>query len=148
MKSPNCISATGRIPLTERQMAAPTIRLSASGVSSTRASPNSSWSPCVTLKTPPARPTSSPRTITVSSARISSARPSWIACKRLFSVISLILRVDALERLFGVREGRVLGVLARLGDLGPDLGLRFFFLLLVEEAVLHQILLETDYRVR
>ncbi len=42
IKSANCISATGRIPFTESPMAAPTIRLSASGVSITRSGPNSS----------------------------------------------------------------------------------------------------------
>ncbi len=87
IKSANWISATGRIPLTESPMAEPTIKLSASGVSKTRASPNSSCNPCVTRKTPPARPTSSPRTITLSSARISSASPSWMAWSRLFVAI-------------------------------------------------------------
>src|SRR5215216_7679845 len=147
MKSANCISATGRIPFTERPMAAPTIRLSASGVSSTREGPNSSWSPCVTRNTPPARPTSSPIIITVSSERISSASPSWMACSRFFSAISLTLRVDALERLFGVGEGGFFRVLARLGDLGLNLGRYLLFPLLVEEPVLHQILLEADDRV-
>jgi hypothetical protein len=84
MKSPNCISATGRMPLTDNPIAAPTMRLSASGVSTTREAPNSSISPCVTRKTPPARPTSSPITITDSSARISSASPSAIACSKFF----------------------------------------------------------------
>src|SRR5918997_5545510 len=147
MKSANCISATGRIPLTESPMAAPAIKLSASGVSSTLEGPNSSWSPCVTRKTPPARPTSSPMTMTVSSARISSASPSWMACKRFFSAISLTLRVDALERLFGVGVGRFFRVVARLGDLGFDPTLDLFLPVLIEEAVLHQVLLEADYRV-
>src|SRR5918997_6954697 len=147
MKSANCISATGRIPLTESPMAEPTIRLSASGVSMTRRGPNSSWSPCVTRKTPPALPTSSPITITVSSVRISSASPSWMACSRFFSAISLTLRVDALERLLGVGVGRLLGVVARLGDLGFDPTLDLFLPVLIEEPVLLEILLEADYRV-
>src|SRR5215208_483446 len=147
MKSANCISATGRIPLTERPMAEPTIRLSARGVSMTRRDPNSSWSPWVTLNTPPALPTSSPITITVSSARISSASPSWIACNRFFSAISLTLGVDALERLFGIGEGRLFRVLARLGDLRLYLGRYLLSPLLVEEPVLHQILLEAHDRV-
>src|SRR5215212_2105434 len=147
MKSANCISATGRIPLTERPMAEPTIRLSARGVSMTRRDPNSSWSPWVTLNTPPALPTSSPITITVSSARISSASPSWIACSRFFSAISLTLGVDALERLFGIGEGRLFRVLARLGDLRLYLSRYLLSPLLVEEPVLHQILLEAQDRV-
>src|SRR5687767_11672736 len=141
MKSANCISATGRIPLTESPMAEPTIRLSASGVSMTRKGPNSSWSPCVTRKTPPALPTSSPITMTVSSERISSASPSWMACSRFFSAISS-LRVDALERLLGLGEGRLLRVLARLGDLGLNLGGDLFFPCLIEDPVLQEVPLE------
>src|ERR671917_2275939 len=144
MKSANCISATGRIPFTESPMAAPTIKLSATGVSITRVGPNSSWSPCVTRNTPPARPTSSPITITLSSERISSARPSWMACNRFFSAISLTLRVDAFERLFGVGEGCFFRVVARLGDLGFDLRRNLFFPVFIQEPVLHQVLLEAD----
>ena len=78
-------------------MAEPTIRLSASGVSITRSGPNSFCNPSVTRNTPPARPTSSPRTITDSSERISSANPSPIACNRLFvAKAHLPFRVDAL----------------------------------------------------
>src|SRR5215216_3531847 len=128
MKSANWISATGRIPFTERPMAEPAIRLSASGVSITLEGPNSSWRPCVTRNTPP-------------------ARPSWMACKRFFSAIFLALRVDAFERLFGIGERRLFGVVARLGDLGFDLGRQLLFLLVVQNPVLLEILLETDYRV-
>src|ERR671916_553425 len=147
MKSANCISATGRIPFTESPMAAPTIKLSATGVSITRVGPNSSWSPCVTRNTPPARPTSSPITITVSSERISSARPSWMPCNKFLSAISLTLRVDALERLFGIGVGGFFCVVARLGNLGFDLRPHLLLSLLVEEPVLHQIFLKADYRV-
>src|SRR5829696_587626 len=147
MKSANCISATGRMPLTESPMAEPTIRLSASGVSMTLRGPNSSWSPCVTRKTPPALPTSSPITITVSSERISSASPSWMACSRFFSAMPLTLRVDALQRLLGVGVGRLFRVVARLGDLGLDRGRDLFLPPLVEEPVLHQVPLEAHDRV-
>ena len=53
MKSANCISATGRMPIIEAPVQAPTIAVSASGASITRQGPNSSWKPSVTLKAPP-----------------------------------------------------------------------------------------------
>ena len=53
MKSMNCISATGRIPIIAAPTAAPTMAVSAIGVSITRSSPNSPMSPSVTLKAPP-----------------------------------------------------------------------------------------------
>ena len=53
MKSANCISATGRMPMKAEPVAAPRIAVSASGMSSTRQGPNSSWKPSVTLKAPP-----------------------------------------------------------------------------------------------
>ena len=53
MKSANCISATGRRPMSAAPVAPPTIAVSESGVSSTRHGPNSSWKPSVTLKAPP-----------------------------------------------------------------------------------------------
>ena len=61
-KSANCISHTGRMPTTAAPTAVPTIADSASGVSITRVSPNSSTKPSVTLKAPPNAPTSSPIT--------------------------------------------------------------------------------------
>src|SRR4030042_263539 len=60
-------------------MAVPTIPDSAKGVSTIRSSPNLSWSPSVTRKTPPSRPTSSPRTTTLLSLSISSRRAKLIA---------------------------------------------------------------------
>jgi hypothetical protein len=53
MKSANCISATGRIPMIAAPVHAPTIAVSASGASITRQCPNSSWNPSVTLNAPP-----------------------------------------------------------------------------------------------
>src|SRR5262249_30331522 len=52
MKSANCISATGRMPMIAAPVQAPTIAVSASGASMTRQAPNSSWNPSVTLKGP------------------------------------------------------------------------------------------------
>ncbi len=49
----NCISATGRIPIMAAPTAAPTMAVSAIGVSMTRSSPNSAMRPSVTLKAPP-----------------------------------------------------------------------------------------------
>src|SRR5438270_9537466 len=62
---------------------------SASGVSSTRSSPNRCCKPSVALKTPPFRPTSSPRTHTRASRSISSRSASRIAWTRLRSAIGI-----------------------------------------------------------
>src|SRR5947207_11669319 len=59
----------------------PMIADSEIGVSTTRISPNSSYIPCVTPNAPPYAPTSSPRTKTFGSRRISSARASRIASR-------------------------------------------------------------------
>src|SRR5438034_146963 len=72
MKSANWISAIGISPFRAAPIATPTIADSASGVSSTRASPKRSYRPSVAPKTPPLRPTSSPSTRTRSSRSISS----------------------------------------------------------------------------
>ena len=53
MKSANCISATGRIPIIAAPLHAPRIAVSASGESMIRHGPNSSWKPSVTLNAPP-----------------------------------------------------------------------------------------------
>ena len=53
MKSANCISATGRMPMIAAPVQPPTIAASASGASITRQGPNSSWKPSETLKAPP-----------------------------------------------------------------------------------------------
>src|SRR6476646_3419945 len=59
--------------------AVPRIPASASGVSTQRSSPNVSRSPAVARKTPPARPTSSPMTMTFSSRPSSTWQQSLIA---------------------------------------------------------------------
>src|SRR5437588_675579 len=76
MKSANWISTMGRSPARASPMPTPTIPDSARGVSSTRASPNSSYRPSVARNTPPRGPTSSPSTITRSSAAMRS-RSVW-----------------------------------------------------------------------
>src|SRR3954471_9901251 len=103
MKSANCISATGRMPSIAVPTAAPTIADSASGVSQTRSAPNSSMKPSVTLNAPPKAPMSSPRQNTVSSWRISSRRPSEIACRY---VISGIAGLPSRPRRLAVAERR------------------------------------------
>src|SRR3954465_13527183 len=111
MKSANCISATGRYPRSEAPMLTPTIADSEIGVSTTRSSPNSSYSPCVTPKAPPYGPTSSPRTKTFGSRRISSNSASRIASRDESS-----LGIQVGHRIFRRRVGRVLRVLHRLVD--------------------------------
>src|SRR6476660_9468051 len=80
-----CISQTGRQPAMHRPTALPRIPASASGVSKQRSGPNVSRSPAVARKTPPARPTSSPRTITEGSRSSSTWNASLIASTMLSS---------------------------------------------------------------
>src|SRR5437588_2618223 len=144
MKSANWISATGSRPCSAIPMATPTIPDSASGVSSTRSSPNSSRKPAVTRNTPPRAPTSSPSTRTRSSSRISSHSVSWIVWTRFFSVIvrsggpladrgrscaprgelppRTPLRVQVQERRLRLRVGRAPCPVDRLVDLRLQLG--------------------------
>src|SRR5204863_1733384 len=65
--------------------AVPRIPASASGVSTQRSGPNLSRKPAVARKTPPARPTSSPITITSGSRSSSTWNPSLIASTRVSS---------------------------------------------------------------
>ena len=81
MKSPNCISTMGTWPPSARPRAQPTAPDSMIGVLRTRALPNSSTKPSVTLKTPPYSAMSCPRRITRSSRRITVRRPSLIASR-------------------------------------------------------------------
>ncbi len=53
MKSENCISHTGRMPIKAAPVHEPTMAVSDRGESITRSSPNSCWNPCVTLNAPP-----------------------------------------------------------------------------------------------
>src|SRR5689334_10492300 len=114
MKSANCISATGFIPSIAQPTAVPMIAFSASGVSQTRFSPNSSMKPSVTLKAPPNAPMSSPRQNTDSSARISSRRPSEMACRYVISGMGPLprplrpRRLAVAERLPAIGEHAVL----------------------------------------
>src|SRR4051812_28704101 len=74
-----CISQTGRQPAMQSPTAAPRMPASASGVSKHRSGPKASRKPAVARKTPPARPTSSPRTITSGSRSSSTWNASLIA---------------------------------------------------------------------
>src|SRR5919205_2376674 len=80
-----CISHTGRRPARQSPTAAPSIPASASGVSTQRSAPKRSRSPAVARKTPPARPTSSPITMTESSRASSTWNASLIASTMLSS---------------------------------------------------------------
>src|SRR3954447_23833182 len=84
-KASYCISQTGRQPAMHRPTAAPRMPASASGVSKQRSGPNRSRKPAVARKTPPARPTSSPRTITSGSRSSSTWNASLIASTMLSS---------------------------------------------------------------
>src|SRR5579864_853444 len=98
MKSANWISAIGIRPLSAAPIATPTIADSASGVSSTRASPKRACRPSVAPKTPPLRPTSSPMTSTRSSRSISSAMAARTASIIRISGIGSLFLQDIVQR--------------------------------------------------
>ena len=81
MKSMNCISAMGRMPISAAPEAAPTMAISEIGVSMTRSGPKRSISPALVLNAPPYAPTSSPIRKTRSSRAISSAM-AWLIASR------------------------------------------------------------------
>src|SRR6476659_7457061 len=132
-----CISHTGRQPAMQRPTAVPRMPASASGVSTQRSAPNLSRSPAVARKTPPARPTSSPMTMTFSSRPSSTWKQSLIASTRVSSAIEHPSQLGEVgrERLGRLRERpfeqqpRISGrfgfrggdpVAHRLLGLGPD----------------------------
>src|ERR1041385_7137228 len=99
-------------------IALPSIPASASGVSTQRFSPKRSRSPAVARKTPPARPTSSPLPITVSSRASSTCNASFTASTRNFSGIPALAEVRRREDVRVVEHE--LGVGLRLGLRGGD----------------------------
>src|SRR5437763_13070842 len=99
--------------------AVPRMPASASGVSTQRSGPNLSRSPAVARKTPPARPTSSPSTSTLSSRSSSTWKQSLIASTMESSAKdpSQLLEIGR-ERLRRIDEGvreQQLDVRRRLG---------------------------------
>src|SRR5260370_15611441 len=142
-----CISQTGRQPAIQRPIAAPSIPASASGVSTQRLTPNRSCRPAVARKTPPARPTSSPITMTESSRASSVCSASFTASTRSRSAKPTVpevrrridVRVVEEEGLIcvglGLRSGDACA--HRLGRLGLDLRLE----VVGEDAELAQVTL-------
>src|SRR5687768_10965855 len=126
MKSMNCISTTGRIPMCAAPAAAPTIPISEIGESTTRCSPNFAMSPSVTLNAPPYAPMSSPRQKTFSSRSISSMSASRIASRYVISGIGGLRRggpgAPALGTLVRLHHGAPLAEPERLlaGWIGVD----------------------------
>src|ERR671930_2553926 len=104
-----CISQTGRQPAMQRPTAPPMIPASANGVSTQRSGPKRSRRPAVARKTPPARPTSSPSTMTFSSRSISV----WSAS--LTASTSVLLGIGVPRDELGVRVRKGLGC----GDAHP-----------------------------
>src|SRR5690348_411124 len=100
--------------------AAPRMPASASGVSTQRFSPKRSRSPAVARNTPPARPTSSPITMTDSSRASSTCSASFTASTRSLSVIETFPQVRrrddvrVLEQEIGIR----IRLCLRSGDAG------------------------------
>src|SRR5438445_3489015 len=112
-KASYCISQTGRQPAMQSPTALPRMPASASGVSTQRFAPNRSRSPAVARKTPPARPTSSPMTITLSSRSSSTWSASFTASTRNSSGIPALTQVRRWQDV-GVVEDE-LGIRLRLG---------------------------------
>src|SRR5437764_3819894 len=117
-KASYCISQTGRQPAMHSPTAAPRIPASASGVSTQRFSPNRSRSPAVARNTPPARPTSSPITITLSSRSSSTCNASFTASTSISSAKPALpqvrRRVDI--RVLEHELGIWIGLRLRVGD--------------------------------
>src|SRR5439155_8688564 len=120
-KASYCISQTGRQPAMQSPTALPRIPASASGVSTQRFSPKRSRSPAVARKTPPARPTSSPMTMTVSSRSSSTCSASFTASTRKSSAIPALSEVRRREDVSIVEDelGIRLGLRLGLGDSLP-----------------------------
>src|SRR3982751_4784459 len=98
-----CISQMGRQPAMHRPTALPRIPASASGVSKQRSGPKRSRNPAVARKTPPARPTSSPMTITDGSRSSSTWNASLIAS----TMESSAKRPPQLGEVGAERRGRI-----------------------------------------
>src|SRR5437899_12445648 len=113
-----CISQTGFQPAMHSPIALPRIPASASGVSTQRFSPKRSRSPAVARKTPPARPTSSPITITVSSRASSTWSASFTASTRNFSAIPALAEIRRRKDVGVVEDerGMRVGLAFRLRD--------------------------------
>src|SRR5882672_6689155 len=117
MKSMNCISHTGRMPMCAAPAAAPMIAASEIGVSITRCSPYFAIRPSVTLNAPPYAPMSSPRQNTFLSRSISSNNASRIASRYVTSdivraparrtLVHLYRRFDSLSEPERRHHGRV-----------------------------------------
>src|SRR5207253_3562971 len=116
-----CISQTGRQPAMQRPTADPRIPASARGVSTQRSGPKRSRSPAVARKTPPARPTSSPITITSGSRSSSTWNASFTASTSVSSATEHPPQLGkvGLER----RRRRRVGVLEDERRVGRRLGL-------------------------
>src|SRR2546430_6645115 len=139
MKSANWISATGIRPFRAAPIATPTIADSASGVSSTRPSPNRPCRPSVARNTPPLRPTSSPSTHTRSSRSISSASASRTPSISVLTAMSALLREQVAPQVGRDRLGGGLRGPDRLVHLGRALPLDALVGLFGEQLRVHQV---------
>src|SRR5690349_3383641 len=110
-----CISHTGRHPAMHNPTAVPRIPASASGVSTQRFSPKRSRRPAVARNTPPARPTSSPMTITESSRASSTCSASFTASTRSLSAKPAVFQVRRWVDVCVLEHELRIGVRLRLG---------------------------------
>src|SRR3954471_22079824 len=115
-----CISVTGRHPAMQSPIAVPRMPASASGVSTQRDSPKRSRRPAVARNTPPARPTSSPMTMTSSSRSSSTWKASLIASTMKSSAKPALPKVGRRRGVRVVEDQAWIGIGLRLG--GGDSG--------------------------
>src|SRR5688572_16541337 len=147
-KSPNMMSAIGRMPVIAAPTQSPVKPTSEIGVSIIRFGPNSSTSPFSTLNVVPASATSSPMRMTVGSRRISSAiasrtaspKPISLVASRVGAAVAVAVSggIDVLGHAAGVRVGRVDGELHRRIHLFHEFVLYGVERRAVGHAVVHQ----------
>src|SRR5262245_548300 len=129
-----CISVTGRQPAMQSPTAVPRIPASASGVSTQRSGPKRSRRPAVARNTPPARPTSSPMTITESSRASSTWKQSLIASTISSSANGTSHDAAQLREIRGERLRRV-----RVRVVEDERDVRVRLCLRVGDAFAHQL---------
>src|ERR1700751_2023451 len=114
-----CISQTGLQPAMQSPIPLPRVPGSASGVSTHPFSPKRSRSPAVARKTPPARPTSSPITITVPSRASSTWSASLTASTRNRSALPPLSEPGRREDVGVVEDELGIRIRLRLGLRDP-----------------------------
>src|ERR1051325_8559018 len=148
MKSMNCISAMGRIPISAAPDAAPMMAISEIGVSTTRSGPKRSMIPALVLNAPPYAPTSSPMRNTRSSRAISSSIALRMASMYVVSGIPVsVPGPQPLARILALRHRRALRLVHRRVEIALDALLDLLELFRLGDPALGQRVLVAHERV-